>query len=102
MKIVKFIKAASSANDADEAYYVPGSEVRFMETAATSVVLHILGRGADNVSDDTITITCGAGDEFAIADKLGSMLYGNVTSSDLIEVGVGFYPGITTIAYAVA
>ena len=59
-KVLKFRKAATSANDADEAYYVPSSKIKWVETSAASIVVYVLGRGADAVEDDTITITCGA------------------------------------------
>jgi len=100
-KVLKFRKAAGSANDADEAYYVPSGRVKFVETSAASVIVYVLGRGADSVEDDTITITCGAGDELAIADKLLGIMQ-NPVQPGVIEVGVDFYAGITTIAYAVA
>ena len=77
-----------------------GNDAFFLETAATSVVLKLKGRNADGVADDTITITCGAGDELAIADKLMGMVH-NPLSPAVIEVGADFYnASITTIAYA--
>ena len=100
-KVLKFRKAAASANDADEAYYVPSIKVKFVETAASAVTVYLLGRGADDLEDDTITITCGAGDELAIADKLMGIMQ-NPLQPGVIEVGVDFYKGITAIAYAAA
>ena len=99
MKVLKFRKAASSANDADEAYYVPVDKVLHIATAATSVVLYTMGIEA-NVVPDTLTITCGAGDELAIADKLAALMSGNMANGAPLTVGVEFYAGITTIAYA--
>ena len=101
MKVLKFRKVATSTNDADEAYYVPNDKIKWVETAATSVVVYVLGRGADSVEDDTITITCGAGDELAIADKLMGIM-NNPLQPGVIDVDANFYSGITTIAYAVA
>ena len=102
--IFKFRKAATSANDADEAYYVPASKIKWMETEATKIIIYVLGRGADDLEDDTITITCGAGDELAIADKIVNLMHGmdNQNPTQMATVGVEFYTGITTIAYAVA
>ena len=102
--VFKFRKVATSANDADEAYYVPASKIKWIETAATSVVIYVLGRGADAVEDDTITITCGAADELAIADKIVNLMHGmdHQSPTPMATVGAEFYAGITTIAYAVA
>ena len=100
-KVLKFRKVASSANDADEAYYVPSGRIKFVETAADSVIVYVLGRGADSVEDDKITITTATGDELATADKLLGIMQ-NPLSPGVIEVGADFRGGITTIAYAVA
>jgi len=99
MKVLKFRKVGSSANDADEAYYVPLDRVLHVATAATSVVLYTQGIGANTVPD-TLTITCGAGDELAIADKLTQLMSGHMSNGAPLTVGAEFYAGITTIAYA--
>ena len=100
MKVLKFRKVGSSTNDADEAYYVPVEKVQHIATAATSVVLYTIGVGANVSAYDTITITCGAGDELAIADKLAQLMYGHMSNGAPLTVGAEFYAGITTIAYA--
>ena len=100
MKVLKFRKAATSANDADEAYYVPVEKVQHIATAATAVVVYTIGVGANVSAYDTITITCGAGDELAIADKLAQLMYGNKSNGAPLTVGVEFYAGISAIAYA--
>ena len=99
MKVLKFRKVASSANDADEAYYVPVGKVLHMATAATSVVLYTMGIEA-NVVPDTLTITCTAGDELAIADKLAALMSGNMANGAPLTVGAEFHGGITAIVYA--
>tara|TARA_R100001198_G_C5075633_1_gene119656 strand:+ start:216 stop:524 length:309 start_codon:yes stop_codon:yes gene_type:complete len=100
MKVLKFVKVGSSTNDADEAYYVPLNKVEHIATAATSVVVYTLGVGANVSAHDTVTITCGAGDELAIADKLAQLLSGNASNGAPLTVDANFYSGITTIAYA--
>ena len=99
MKVLKFVKVGSSTNDADEAYYVPSDKLLHIATASTSVVAYTQGIGANGVPD-TLTITCGAGDELAIADKLASLLSGNMSNGAPLTVDANFYAGITTIAYA--
>ncbi len=100
--MLKFRKAANSANDVDEAYYVSAADVIMMETAATTVVVHVDGRKG-NAVPDTITITCGAGSELAIADKIAKMMATSATvlNTDPMTIGVELNAGITTIAYAV-
>ena len=95
MKVLKFVKVGSSTNDADEAYYVPVDKVQHIATAATSVVLYTIGVGANVSAYDTLTITCGAGDELAIADKLASLLSGNMSNGAPLTVDANFYSGIT-------
>ena len=97
--VLKFRKASASANDADEAYYVPVSKVEHVSTAANEVVVYTLARGANVSAYDTITIACGAGDELAIADKLTAAMYGNKSNGSPVTVGVEFYSGITAITY---
>ena len=101
MKVLKFRKVtALLTNDADEAYYVPQGKVKWVETAATAVKVYVLGRGADAIEDDTITITCLAGDELAIADKLMGLM-NNPLAPGVLDVDCNFYHGVSAIAYAV-
>lgn len=97
--VLKFRKASASANDADEAYYVPTTKVEHISTAAQEVVVYTLARGANVSAYDTITIACGAGDELAIADKLSAIMFGNSSNGAPITIGVEFYSGITAITY---
>ena len=100
-KVLKFVKVTSSANDADEAYYVPVEEVKYFETSAAAVVFTGNFRNADGVIDDTITITVTAGKEFQVADKIAGLMSGNMSNGAPLVVDANLDSNITAIAYAV-
>ena len=101
MKILKFNKVASSANDAGVFHYVPAETVKLILTADTSVVVRFEGHGSDVIGHDTMTFVCGSGDEDVIADKLANVLYGNKFSGQggTYLIDKDFYSGITAITY---
>ena len=99
MKYIRFQDVASSANVASTFLYVGVDNINYIDTASTSVVLYITGRGADGGTDDTITITCAAGEETKIADRILHM--GNkLNHGEFIVVDVDFESGITDISPA--
>ena len=97
-KFLKFNKAAASANDADEFYMVASDDVKYIETAATSVVVYVLGRGA-NAALDTITITCTAGDESKWANDIALAAASN--RNQIVTIDVSFSQGCSAIAYGI-
>ena len=92
----KFVK------DADEAMYIPMSKVVFIETVADTVKVYLVGRGADNVGDDYIDISCTAGTEVAIADKLAMHQMSTTVLDTVVLVDTNYASGITGIVYAAA
>tara|TARA_R110002167_G_scaffold319581_1_gene525354 strand:- start:77 stop:361 length:285 start_codon:yes stop_codon:yes gene_type:complete len=92
----KFVK------DVDEAMYIPFSKIVFIETVAETVKVYLVGRGADNVGDDYIDISCTATTEVAIADKLAMHASGDSVLQATITVDVNYASGITGIAYVAA
>lgn len=98
-KFLKFNKAAASANDADEFYLVASDDVKYIETSGTSVVVYVLGRGANVSAYDTVTITCTAGDESAWADAIA--LSAATNRSQIVTIDVSFSKGCSAIAYGV-
>ena len=97
-KFLKFNKAATSTNDADEFYMVAADDIKYIETAATSVVVYVLGRGA-NAAYDTVTITCTAGDESAWADAIA--LAAATNRSQIVTIDVSCAKGCSAIAYGI-
>ena len=102
-KILKFRTAANSANHATTANYVPATAISHYSATATTVVVNVIGAGANVTVLDTITITMAtAAQVLACAEKLSDVLYGNRFSGkgSLIDIDVAFSAGITTIVYA--
>jgi len=101
MNMIKFVKVASSVNDTGVAYYLDWSKMEYIETTATTVILHTLGTGINVSAFDTITITCASGDSLKIADMICQRI-GSASQGDLVTVDKDFYgTSITTIIDAV-
>tara|TARA_R100001530_G_C4208699_1_gene126789 strand:- start:140 stop:448 length:309 start_codon:yes stop_codon:yes gene_type:complete len=99
-KYIKFNDVASSANVASTFLYVEVDSIKYVDTASTSVVIYCTGRGADGGSDDTITITCAAGEETKIADRI-IHVSNTLRNGQMMLVDVNFESGITDISPAV-
>tara|TARA_R110002153_G_C12960547_1_gene459878 strand:+ start:116 stop:427 length:312 start_codon:yes stop_codon:yes gene_type:complete len=101
MKILKFNKVASSANDANVFYYVNADDIKHWVTAATTCTIYILGAGA-NAALDTIVITGVSGDGDVIADKIAELIHANRSAGGgaIYTIDKDFVAGITTLAYA--
>ena len=101
LKMLKFRKVTGSANDADEAYYIPSDEIKFIETASTVIKVYLLGRGADVNEDDYIHIEgIAANSELTYADDLCRSIINNRDA--IVNVDVDFSAGCTTISYVAA
>jgi hypothetical protein len=96
-KIFKFVTSASVAN------YVAVDALDHFSTTATTVVVHIVGKGSINNETqwDTIAITLAtAAQAQACADKLAQLMTAvNVTKATPIVVDTSFSAGISTIIY---
>jgi hypothetical protein len=99
-RYIKFNDVASSANVASTFLYVEVNDIKYIDTADTSVVIYVTGRGADGGSDDTITITCASGDEASIADRI-IQTGGSLRHGQSMLVDANFQSGITDISPAV-
>tara|TARA_R110000744_G_scaffold367443_1_gene476953 strand:+ start:406 stop:711 length:306 start_codon:yes stop_codon:yes gene_type:complete len=98
-----FKTAANSADHATTRNYVDASSIQHFATTGTTIIVNMIGVGANGLNLDKITITLGsAANTLACADKLADVLYGNKFSGRgaIMEIGVAFSAGITTIAYA--
>jgi|TARA_R100000030_G_C3226582_1_gene117243 hypothetical protein len=96
-KYIKFNDVASSANVASTFLYVEVDSIKYIDTASTSVVIYCTGRGADGGSDDTVTITCTAGDEAIIADRIIRMA-NSQSHGEVLRVDKDFQSGISDIS----
>jgi hypothetical protein len=96
-KILKFVTSDSVVN------YVAVDELDHFSTTATTVVVHIVGKGSINneTNWDTITITLAtAAQAQACADKLAQVMTAvNVTKATPIVVDTSFSAGISGIEY---
>lgn len=99
-KYIKFNDVASSANVASTFLYVAVEDIKYVDTASTSVIIYVTGRGADGDTDDKITITCGAGDESKIVDRIFK-LANQSSHGDVLLVDADFQSGITDISPSV-
>ena len=102
-KIIMFKTAANSADHATTRNYVDASSIPHFATTGTTVIVNMIGVGANGLNLDKITITLATAAQVqACANKLADVLHGNKFSGKgaIMEVGVAFSPGITTIAYA--
>jgi len=99
-KYIKFQDVASSANVASTFLYVEVDGIKYIDTASTSVVVYCAGRGADGGTDDTVTITCTAGDEAKIADRIVHVA-NTLRNGQTMLVDANFQSGITDISPAV-
>jgi|TARA_A100000172_G_scaffold5278_2_gene3087 hypothetical protein len=101
MKLLKFRKAASSVVDADEAYYLPSDEIKFIETEATKIKVYLLGRGADVNEDDYIYIEgITAGKELTYADDLAKSIVNHRDA--IVTIDLDYSQGCTDITYTAA
>ena len=90
MKVLRFKKVASSANDADIEYYVPADRILSMVSSSTNGALTIYLKAVAGTSNDTvgdkILITCAAAAE-TTGDLISQHLYGNTAlgASPLVD-----------------
>jgi hypothetical protein len=101
-KIFKFVTVAGSANDADVSNYVAVDAIHHFSTTDASVIVNVIGAGANVSALDTITIELSTAAEIhACANKLAQLMTAvNVTKATPIVVDVNFSAGITDITYA--
>jgi len=80
MKVLRFKKVATSANDANIEYYVPADRILAMVSSSTNGVLTIhlkaIAGTANNAAGDKIAITC-AGAAETTGDLIAEHMYGN-------------------------
>ena len=101
-KILKFATVGNSANHGSTRDYVDADAIKHMDTTDTTVIVYVIGKGANVSALDKITLTMGTAAQVqACGDKLADVLYGNKFSGRgaIMDVGVAFSAGITTIAY---
>ena len=99
-KYIKFNDVATSANVASTFMYVSLDDIRYVDTADTSVVFYCTGKGADGHADDKVTITCASGEESKIADRILNSA-NKLRHGGVLLVDVDFESGITDISPSV-
>ena len=96
MKVLRFKKVATSANDANVEYYVPANKILAMASSSSNGVLTIYLKAIAGTSNDAvgdkIAITC-AGAAETTGDLIAQHLYGNMAKGASPVIDANFNGG---------